>query len=136
MTNNRQDLFFLLKQPRCLRLFLIADVRSIAHVFGEASYNFRNWFYNRKKEAARDFKFQYNIVETNAYQKIIRDQVFDNFSKNDFELLWGYIVRLIKNTLITFEACYQICLLFLIICVGIEEWQDGINYSKTDLKKF
>lgn len=136
MINNRQDLFFLIKQPRCLRLFLIADVRSIAHAFGEFSYNFRNWLYNRKKEQVRDFKFQYNILETNAYQKFIRDQVFDNFSKNDFELLWGYIVRLIKNVMIVFEACYQVCLLFLIVCVGIEEWQDQINYTTADLTKF
>jgi hypothetical protein len=133
LPNHRADLFFLLKQPRCFRLFIIADVRSVANAVGDLLFRARNYLKNRVKQKDRDFKFQYNIVETNNYRVAVRGMVHDTYSKNDFEILSSYMVRLSKSVFILFELAFQLGLFFLCAMVALEEFHDGVNYREEEL---
>lgn len=68
------------------------------------------------------------------YRKAIREEVLVDLSKNDLNLLSGFVVRLVKNVSIVFEVSYQIGMLFLIVCVAVEEFYDGVNYKDQEVE--
>jgi hypothetical protein len=117
MTNNRQFLYFLIKQGRCNRLFLIADKRAISVALGSWIFKTRNFLLNKPPENIKPFKFQYNIEEVYKFKKEKKEFVKEPVSKNDLILLTGFFVKLTKNVLTVFEVAYQAGLFFLVVCI-------------------
>lgn len=92
---------------------------------GGILYSLRGKLYNVKDKEMQIFKFQYNIQETYNYKKLTNNmsEEFDN-SKNDINILCGFLVKLAKQVGMLFLVAYQSGLLFLTVCVGVEEWYD------------
>ena len=134
MHNARQNLIYMLKQIRLMELSESLDVRRLSKVIGQELFKFREWVLQKPPEKMKIFKFQYNVEEVYNFKESKKIMKFEKFSKNDINLIVAFVVELCTNIYVIFQVAYQVSMLFLIMCVIIEDFMDDTNYKLDNLK--